>query len=281
MHCMVRLLEPQDCSTSDIWSSVSNGTYARPFVLDMGDRRQLHFDLNAVQSAMSLSEPERLVLTYTRKMASFLLFHSQPRRLVLLGLGGGSLAKFCYRALPDSTISVVEANRDVILLRGEFGIPDDNHRFQVIHEDGLNYIAGLTSCCDVILADACDRAGTAPRLASLDFYRAARNSLAQGGILVANVCGRKKHCSEHLSVMHEAFGGEAIVMPHKRSANIIAFCFHDPGASKRWRPSAAGANRLKLETGIDFPRYMRLLGGAGRTDESHRVSPAVADVVRV
>ncbi len=256
---MVRLLEPHNGDQADLWRRLCDGTYNRPFVLDMGGKRQLHFDLTGVQSAMSLAEPERLVLSYTRKMASFLLFHARPRRLLLLGLGGGSLAKFCLRVLPECVITVVEANRDVILLRREFGIPDDDDRFEVIHVDGLDYMAGLASGYDVILADACDHEGTAPRLSTPDFYQAARNGLAPGGILVANICGYEGPCLLQLKALHDAFDGEAMMMPHRGPTNIIAYGFRDHGAIKQWRPIEASAVLLKRRTGINFPRYMRLL----------------------
>ena len=49
---------------------------------------------------MSLDEPDALVTAYTRKMMAFLLFNPAPKRIAMVGLGGGSLAKFCYRNLP-------------------------------------------------------------------------------------------------------------------------------------------------------------------------------------
>jgi hypothetical protein len=101
---MLRLLEVPDICQKSLWERVFDGTYDRPFIVDSGSRRYLHFDLDAVQSAMHLEYPDRLCLAYTRKMMAFLLFNHAPERILLLGLGGGSLAKFCYRRLPCSGI---------------------------------------------------------------------------------------------------------------------------------------------------------------------------------
>jgi spermidine synthase len=103
-HAMLRLLEPPGSCRQSLWESVLDGTYNKPFIVDHGPRRFLHFDLDAVQSAMHLEHPDRLSLAYTRKMMAFLLFNRTPARILLLGLGGGSLAKFCYRCLPSATI---------------------------------------------------------------------------------------------------------------------------------------------------------------------------------
>ena len=76
------------------------GPMTSPSSSTAGAWRFLHFGLDTVQSAMRLDDPDRLSLRYTRKMMAFLLFNRAPERILLLGLGGGSLAKFCYRRLP-------------------------------------------------------------------------------------------------------------------------------------------------------------------------------------
>ena len=89
-------------------------------------------------------------LAYTRKMMAFLMFNSQPRRILQLGLGGGSLAKFCYRYLPDASITVVEIDSDVLALRDEFQVPADDARFRVVQGNGVEYVAapGARAGCD-------------------------------------------------------------------------------------------------------------------------------------
>ena len=155
----LRFLEPADSCRDALWQRLFAGTYDKPFILDSGPYRTLHFDLDAVQSAMCLADPDTLSLAYTRKMMAFLLFNHAPARILLLGLGGGSLAKFCYRGLPRAAVTAVEINRDVIELREEFCIPRDDERFRVICAEGAHYVAHLKRPKDVILADACDRTG--------------------------------------------------------------------------------------------------------------------------
>src|SRR5258708_38074937 len=102
---MLRLLEPPGSCQKALWERLFDGSYDKPFIVDSGVRRYLHFDLDTVQSAMRLDDPEKLSLRYTRKMMAFLLFNRAPARILLLGLGGGSLAKFCYRRLPRAALT--------------------------------------------------------------------------------------------------------------------------------------------------------------------------------
>jgi spermidine synthase len=99
---------------------------------------------------MWLDEPDTLVSAYTRKMMGFLLFRKRPRGVVMIGLGGGSLVKFCHRHLPSTRMTVVEINARVIALRSHFQIPPDDSRLRVINEDGsVQSVHGSTRsrCC--------------------------------------------------------------------------------------------------------------------------------------
>lgn len=256
-NVMLRLLEPQDSSRQELREQVYSGSYARPFLVDNGRRRFLHFDFNAIQSAMELSDPQRLVLAYTRKMMAFLLFNSTPKHILLLGLGGGSIAKFCFTNLPAASITAVEVNADVIALRDEFGIPADNHRFKVVKADGADYVSRLTRDKDVILADACDRSGMSTALDSISFYRKARRHLSADGVFVANLCGDQLAVEAHLAKLREAFDGELLSLQVRKDGNVIAFGFKGRRPDLRSDQMATSAVNLKRQFRLDFPRYAR------------------------
>ena len=92
----------------------------RPFLRRQRHSLALHFDLFAIQSEMLLDAPDELMVGYTQTMMGFLLFQPAPSGIGMIGLGGGSLAKFCYRYLPSAVIAVAEIDVDVIALRNEF-----------------------------------------------------------------------------------------------------------------------------------------------------------------
>ena len=69
--------------------------------------RTLHLETDTVQSAMRVDAPYALELSYTRAMMAFLLFAPPPSKALLIGLGGGSVAKFLFRALPQTALQVV------------------------------------------------------------------------------------------------------------------------------------------------------------------------------
>lgn len=254
---MVRFLEPQGICRQSLWERVLEGTYERPFIIDIRLRRFLHFDLDAVQSAMHLAHPDRLCLAYTRKMMAFLLFNRTPARILLLGLGGGSLAKFCYHRLPGTAVTAVEVNPDVIALREQFRIPADDDRFRVIRADGASYVAQLALRKDVILADACNRTGIAPQLGAIEFYQNARRCLSRGGVFVANLCGNAHARAGHLAKVRNVFG-EYLTLRVRHGGNDIVFAFKDQAPQKlSWEHLAPTALDLRRQFSLDFPKYAR------------------------
>jgi spermidine synthase len=253
---VLRLLEAPSSGIASLCGRVLDGTYDKPFILDTGRERCLHFHLDGVQSAMDLDDPDRLTLPYTRKMMAFLLFNCAPQRILLLGLGGGSLAKFCYRHLPLAAIKAVEVNPDVIALRDEFRIPEDDERFRVVCDESTNYVTGLGPRKDVILADACDRAGIAPQLNSNAFFENARRLLAPGGVFVINLCGDNSSCAAYLAKIRHAFG-EFVTLPVSGDGNIIAIAVKEDPFDIRWQQLEDRAIELKRQFGLEFPQFVR------------------------
>jgi spermidine synthase len=258
-HSMLRLLEPPGSCHETLRDRLFEGSYNKPFIVDSGRKRYLHFDFDFVQSAMHLEDPNRLCLAYTRKMMTFLLFNRTPKRILLLGLGGGSLAKSCYRNLPQVAITAVEPNRNVIALRGEFRIPTDDGRFRVIQSDGASYVAKLPPCKDVVLADACDRTGIAPELNTVEFYQNARRCLSPGGVFVINVCGATHLRIAHMLKIRDAFDDEFLTLQVRPKGNVIVFAFKERREKVRREELDVAVADLKHRFRLDFPKYLHLI----------------------
>jgi spermidine synthase len=183
----------------------------------------LRFDDGTVQSRMLQSEPTRLVLEYTRLMMGFLLFRPAPARIAMIGLGGGSLAKYCARRLPDAEFTAIEISPDVIALRDAFGIPPDGPRFRVVCDDGAAFVRRDGEPLDVLLVDGFDRDGQPDDLCSAAFYDACRDRLAPGGVLVVNLYADDAGYGGRVDHLHEALEGRVVVVRADGSDNEVAF----------------------------------------------------------
>jgi spermidine synthase len=221
-----------DCENR--WSARFETTYPQfhneetpfiaPLVFELGDIRSLLASWAYVQSAMSITDPFRLVLDYTRAMMGFLLFNPSPKTIEIIGLGGGSLAKYCHKFLPGASIRGVEIDPDVIAVANQFHMPPSSGRFEIIWADGSKFVAQDEQRTDILLVDGFDTGGKPARLCSPEFYQHCRTRLTPGGILVANLCD---HAWKHgiiLSHIRDCFG-EVIVVPVEAGMNQVVFAF--------------------------------------------------------
>nr|WP_244306343.1 fused MFS/spermidine synthase [Paraburkholderia lacunae] len=171
--------------------------------------------------------PTALALGYTRTMMGFLLFRPFPRRIAMIGLGGGSLAKYCYRHLPDTAITAVEINPDVIALRELFQLPRDDDRFRVVCADGARYINASDHTPDVLLLDGFNADGLPAELGSRSFYEACRRRLSDDGILVANLVTDEPEFHSYLRSLRNVFANSVALAPSEGSEhNVTVFAWN-------------------------------------------------------
>lgn len=258
---LILLDEPADTDGDALFQQVLSGSYDRPFLVDDGVSRTLYFSLTYVQSMMRLADPIHLELAYTRKMMGFMLFRPNPVNILLLGLGGGSLAKFCYRELPATRIDAVELDPRVLAFRAHFHVPADDERFTVVEGDAAAHVLTIRQKYSVVLLDVFDRDGIAGNIGTRQFYQAVRAGLDRDGVLVANLAGARKERIAHLEILRAVFRGNVLVLHVPEDGNHVAFAFRNPGYRPRWDVLQPHAQDLQMRTGLEFPEYAKQLAG--------------------
>lgn len=218
--------------------------------------RSLHLGSETVQSSMKLSDPTELVLSYTRAMMAFLLFDPRPQRILMIGLGGGSLAKFVYRHLPSAHITVVESQPRVIAAaRQYFHVPADDNRFCIEPAEGSQWVAAHPRFCEVLMVDGYDGHEQVPELSSENFYADARAALSDGGMLVTNLWSSDTRLDAYLQRIERVFDAVACV-PAERRGNIVALAFARSPGSPRWDELRLRARALQARYGLEFLRFV-------------------------
>lgn len=197
--------------------------FESPFVRQEGATKSLHFTLGEIQSSMRLDRPDDLQIDYTRTMMGFLLLRNRPRRIAMVGLGGGSLVKFCHRYLPQTQMTVAENNPAVIALRTEFGVPPDDERLSVVEGDGALFVRESCRRLDVLLVDGFDHEGQPPQLCSQAFYDDCYAALAPGGVMVANLHIDHPEHDLFTARIARSFRGNALQVLASEKANCIVF----------------------------------------------------------
>lgn len=183
----------------------------------------LRFAHGVAQSRMRRSAPDLLVVDYTRTMLAALLWQPAPKRVGIVGLGGGSQAKFLYRHFPKLAIEALEVSAEVLALRERFRVPPDDHRFSVLHVDAAEFLPQHPGRYDLLLVDAYDAQGIPPPLGTFAFQEACRDALTEGGALATNLYCPDHHA--HFDRLRKAFGGRALLVEEPRQSNRVGFAW--------------------------------------------------------
>jgi len=238
--------------------TLESAQHVKPFVYDSIGAKALHFSISEIQSRMQLNDPHALNLEYTRTMMGFLVFKPEPENIAMIGLGGGSLAKFCHRYLPRSRLQVVEINPHVIALRDEFQVPADDERFHVVRGDGAHFVRHAPGAIDVLMVDGFDQHGLPARLSSQRFYDDCHAALQPGGIMVANLHFGHSLYEMHVERIRRSFGATVLVVDDGERSNSVVF------GCKGRALAAPRSGPLRRPEGLDPAAAEQLLAGFAR-----------------
>jgi spermidine synthase len=215
-------------------------------VSEEGGVRSLHLGGDAIQSSIRLARPDELALDYTRAMMAFLLFHPQPREVLMIGLGGGSMARYIHQRMAQTRTTVVEINAKVLAAaRSMFHFPDDDARLQVEIACGADYLAGHAESADVLLVDGFDDGKQPAVLCTQAFYDAAWAALRPGGVMAVNFMAEEKKLDVYLQRIERSFDGCVACLNAADKVNLIAFAFKRHPRQLAWAELKKRARELK------------------------------------
>jgi len=168
------------------------------YVYQEGPNRVLRFaPRGARQSVARPGHPEHLELLYTQGAVAALAAVEDPRRVLVVGLGGGSLPRFILHYFPSARVDAVDIDPVVVEAAQKwFELPrppaPEAERLRVHVADGRAFLEGAGAArWDVIILDAYGNASPPPALTTAEFLGAVRDHLAPGGVAVANVWVRR------------------------------------------------------------------------------------------
>jgi spermidine synthase len=233
-------------------------------VVERSGIRSLHFGSPPRQSSMRLADPYRLELDYARAMASWLLFKDTPEDdALLVGLGGGSLAKHLLYHFPQCHLDAVEYRQSVVrVARSHFGLPLDK-RLKIIVGDGAHVIQNRLEThaqrYSLTFIDAFDHEGMAPSICNETFFESCKTLLKPDGLLLVNLWGGMNNASfQQCAVwLSRLFDWRILFLPVRGKGNIIAICFNDAVPFFSMKDLRDRAIDLEHRYQIEFPLFLK------------------------
>ena len=186
--------------------------YTRIIVEEERNLRCLKFTLireNSRQTCIDRNDPQRLVFDYAKMTLSSLLLAPDPKRILIIGLGGGTLPSALRDILPASVIDTVEIDEAVVRVATRFFgfIQDDYNRVFTQDARVFGKRAALRGeQYDLIILDAFDGEYIPEHLMTVEFLTEMRGLLSDDGVLVANTFASSKLYDYESATYAKVFG---------------------------------------------------------------------------
>jgi spermidine synthase len=246
-------------SVADDASHWAGSAPGEPIVQEHDGVLTLRFDSTAVQSSMDPARPCDLLLEYSHIMISALLFDPAPRRIGMVGLGGGSLVKACRHLVPQARIDVAEIAPSVIALRERFLIPPDDERLAIACADGAEWVARHDGAFDLLMVDGFDIGGQVPALCTQRFYDDCAAALAPAGILIINLHATDPLHDAYITRVRRSFANSVRVVATRDSDNLIVFATRGNAFRLSEKQLQVRARALGRQIGVDLLWLARAL----------------------
>ena len=206
-----------------------------------------------------------LVHQYIQRMMAWLLFVDPTEvpglQAMQLGLGAGSLTKYCHKVLRMKTCAIELNPQVLVACRGWFKLPADNSRMQVVLADASREIKDPKwwGTVDALQVDLYDNEAAAPVLDSEDFYADCRRLLTVSGSMTVNLFGRSSSFQRSVDKISAAFGCDAVwAFKATREGNTVVLAQRTPSRPKR-AVLADNADIIESLWGLPAPQWVRIL----------------------
>ncbi len=246
-------------------------------VIQNGDRRCLLFNVHRGdrnQTCMFVSEPDRLVFDYTRMSFAGLLVNPEPERILIIGLGGGSLPMTFADLFPSAKIDVVEIDEAVVKVAREYFFFEENENTTVYVDDGRPFIKRASirrQTYDYIILDAFSGDYIPEHMLTQEFLEEVKSIMTDDAVLVANTFSTSR-LYDHESVTYQKVFGEFFNFKLPTSGNriIIATINSLPAREQLITQSESLLDGLE-KFGVPIDEYPRRLSTRIDWDMSRRV----------
>jgi len=157
------------------------------------------------ESVTDLRDPDALVLRYSQVMTIATIYPGELKKVLMLGLGGGSISTYLGRFMPDVAIDTVEIDRKVIDVAKQYFGLRETERIRYLDGDGRVFLNRNRGLYDLILLDAY-RGGFVPfHLLTKEFYTLVKQRLTPGGAVASNVHDGTKLYHSTVKTLGEVF----------------------------------------------------------------------------
>lgn len=161
------------------------------------------------QTCISLDNPDALVLSYTKMLLGALYLNPEPRKILIIGLGGGTLPSALQKILPEAKIDTVELDPSVLNVARRFFGFSAGTQSSVFIEDGRVFVKRAQKQgkrYDLMVLDAFDHVYVPEHMLTREYLQEVQSLLGKDGVIAANTFSSSKLYNAESATYASVFG---------------------------------------------------------------------------
>jgi spermidine synthase len=203
-------------------------------------------------SAVKVGNPDHIEFEYVQAITVALALAGEPKRILVVGLGGGTLPSFLRKHYPAMVIDTVDIDPDVVdVAKKFFGFREDA-MMRTYVEDGRQFIENCRAPYDIIFLDAYGSENIPYHMATKEFLEAVRRAAAPKGVVASTILWAADNLlhDDMVRTYQEVFGSVYIVATKYGPGEIVLAM---PGNTPVMRANLARrASQLSKDHKLDF-----------------------------
>lgn len=258
--------------------------YHHILVVDRGSIRTLSFD-GSMETKMSLANPLQGHFEYTEYFHMPWLWNTNIKRVLMIGLGGGSTQRSFLHYYTNVVIDSVEIDREVVSVAKNFFQVSPSPAHQIFNEDGRTFLRRSRATYDLVIMDAytTTRYGSSipPHLTTKEFFQMVTNRLSTNGVMAFNIIGQVRGLNgDFVGALHRTMSTafpRVYMFPARESQNVVLVATRSPEAHDAARLRLT-ASTLVRQRKVRLPTfYSRLQSFMNTAPPSAAQSPVLTD----
>lgn len=203
------------------------------------------------QTCLSLDDPNYLVFNYTKMMIAALYLNPEPKKILIIGLGGGTLPTAFSQILPQAEIDTVEVDPAVVRVARKYFNFQPTAKRRIVEDDGRVFVKRAIKKkikYDFIILDAYDHEYIPEHLLTREFLSEVKKVMEPGAVLAANTWSSSR-LYDHESVTYESVFGRFFNL--KSGSRVIILKHDGLPASGNIKKNAMQLERRIKPLGVD------------------------------
>ena len=252
--------------------------YRNILVTEDAERRCMRFTITERtgqnQSCHFLDDHDKLVFPYAKMVLSSLLVQDNPQRILIVGLGGGTLVNTYSKLFPQAEIVIPEIDEAVVRVAKDYFDFTETAKIKAEAVDARVYVkrAGIRQQkFDLIILDAFNGEYIPEHLMTAEFLTEVKALLTANGMVVANTFSTSRLYAAESETYAEVFG-EFFNVRQTGTGNRIIVASMQPLPDTDTLTQRAAALQQKLARfGMDITDYPQQMQTKVDWDTDERV----------